>query len=259
MLLIYFIIALFATALGGMTGMGGGVIIKPVLDLLGHFDVASISALSSITVLVMAAVSLFLQRKSEEKPPRSIALPLSAAAALGGILGGSLLESLISGVAEKGLVIVAQNMILAVLIILVFINFQAKKKADPLRLEGVIPSAITGFALGLVSAFLGIGGGPINVPLIMLVFGFTAKTSAICSLCTILFSQAAKLLFAAISGSLAACRLSVLPVMLIGAVLGGFIGGKVLERLSDKTVIVLFNFAQFVVFSVCIINIFIIR
>ncbi len=48
--LLYFFIALICTFAGAITGMGGGVVIKPVLDLMGDFDSASIGALSSITV-----------------------------------------------------------------------------------------------------------------------------------------------------------------------------------------------------------------
>lgn len=255
-MLIYFAIALFATTLGGMTGMGGGVIIKPTLDLLGHFDVSSISMLSSITVLIMAVVSLLTQRHSGEKPPASTALPLSVGAALGGILGSYLLDSFISGSAENSLVTTAQNIILAALIMLLFINTQSKQKLTPLKLTGAVPSVSMGLALGAISSFLGIGGGPINVPIIMLVFGFTARTSAICSLCTILFSQASKLLITAVGGGFEDYELSMLPVMLIGAVLGGFIGGAILKKASDKTSIVLFNLAQLLVFCICITNIF---
>ena len=48
--LIYFFIALICTFAGAITGMGGGVVIKPVLDMMGDFDSASIGALSSMSV-----------------------------------------------------------------------------------------------------------------------------------------------------------------------------------------------------------------
>ena len=58
---VYFLIALFATTAGAMTGMGGGVIIKPLLDLLGGYDTATIGVLSSLTVLIMSLVSVAKQ------------------------------------------------------------------------------------------------------------------------------------------------------------------------------------------------------
>ena len=48
---ICFFIALFACLLGKMCGMGGGVIIKPVIDALGIMPVASINFPSACTVL----------------------------------------------------------------------------------------------------------------------------------------------------------------------------------------------------------------
>lgn len=54
---ICFFIALFACLLGKMCGMGGGVIIKPVIDALGIMPVASINFLSACTVLGMSGWS----------------------------------------------------------------------------------------------------------------------------------------------------------------------------------------------------------
>ncbi|MBQ8765208.1 MAG: sulfite exporter TauE/SafE family protein, partial [Clostridia bacterium] len=56
--IIYFLLALFATTIGSLTGMGGGVIIKPLMDVLGDFDVQTIGVISSITVFSMAIVSV---------------------------------------------------------------------------------------------------------------------------------------------------------------------------------------------------------
>ena len=47
--LIHFLIAIGATTVGSLTGMGGGVIIKPLMDVMQNFDVETIGVLSSIT------------------------------------------------------------------------------------------------------------------------------------------------------------------------------------------------------------------
>ena len=49
-----FLIAFGASLIGGICGIGGGVIIKPLLDMMGVADVAMVSFLSSCTVLSMA-------------------------------------------------------------------------------------------------------------------------------------------------------------------------------------------------------------
>ena len=255
MLIIYFAAALLATALGGMTGMGGGVIIKPVLDMLGHFDVASISLLSSATVFVMSAVSLLKQQKSPDKPSVSMVVPLAAGAAAGGILGNMLLNTLISSNADTSRITVRQNITLAALVLAILVYMQLKHKLPSPGLSGIAPSALTGLFLGAVSSFLGIGGGPINVSAIIYIFGLTTKSAAICSLLIILFSQSARLLTTALGGGFGSYDLSMLPVMLAGAVIGGYIGGVILGRVSAKTADTLFNSAQAVVLCMCAVNI----
>src|SRR5690625_6928452 len=64
---IYFVIGLFASAFGALAGLGGGVIIKPVLDLLGYYDVGTIGVLSAATVLSMTCVSLLSSIKTDIK------------------------------------------------------------------------------------------------------------------------------------------------------------------------------------------------
>ena len=56
--ILYFLIAIGATTVGSLTGMGGGVIIKPLMDVMQGFDVETIGVLSSITVFCMSVVSI---------------------------------------------------------------------------------------------------------------------------------------------------------------------------------------------------------
>ena len=58
MYVIYFLICLGASILGAISGIGGGVIIKPVLDSLGTLNVSTISFLSGCTVLSMTTMTL---------------------------------------------------------------------------------------------------------------------------------------------------------------------------------------------------------
>ena len=74
--LIYFALALFATTVGSLTGMGGGVIIKPLMDVLGDYNVQTIGIVSSITVFSMAVVSVIKQLKSKTAIPFKVAIPL---------------------------------------------------------------------------------------------------------------------------------------------------------------------------------------
>lgn len=58
-----FLVAFLASAVGSVVGAGGGVIIKPVLDLLKVLPVSTVSFCSGCTVLGMSAFSLLHNRK----------------------------------------------------------------------------------------------------------------------------------------------------------------------------------------------------
>ena len=254
MIAIYFLIAIGATTIGAITGMGGGVFIKPILDLMGTFDVTTISALSTITVFFMSITSVFRQRNSDQKPEATIALPLALGAVLGGNLGGVLLSQLIGGMTGSSVTLI-QNAILALLIVLVMIYIVKKSRISSPALSGIVPSALVGLTLGLFASFLGVGGGPINVALIIYLFNYPTKKAASCSLITILFSQAAKLLQLALTGTLLTVDLTVLPFMVVGAIAGGLLGARIAKGIDEAVTDKLFQAAQVLVLLFCIVNI----
>ncbi|WP_130862527.1 sulfite exporter TauE/SafE family protein [Bacilliculturomica massiliensis] len=56
--ILLFSFTLCATALGGIAGLGGGILIKPFLDFMGLFSVEQTNLISGITVLSMTSVSM---------------------------------------------------------------------------------------------------------------------------------------------------------------------------------------------------------
>ena len=56
--LLYLIVSFLASVAGAVCGIGGGVIIKPTLDLFGLASVATVSFLSGCTVLSMSCYSV---------------------------------------------------------------------------------------------------------------------------------------------------------------------------------------------------------
>ena len=59
MVLVFFVVSILSCTVGSICGIGGGVIIKPVLDATGIMGVSSISFLSGCTVLAMSVVSVY--------------------------------------------------------------------------------------------------------------------------------------------------------------------------------------------------------
>ena len=65
--LLFFAVSFIASIVGAICGIGGGVIIKPVLDLFGWASVSAISFLSGCTVLAMSCYSVGRSLAAGEK------------------------------------------------------------------------------------------------------------------------------------------------------------------------------------------------
>ena len=65
--ILYFIVIVLANTVGAVSGMGGGVIIKPIFDFIGAHDVAAISFYSATAVFTMSVISTTRQLTSGRK------------------------------------------------------------------------------------------------------------------------------------------------------------------------------------------------
>jgi len=120
-------------------------------------------------------------------------------------------------------------------------------------LKHVLWYLLCGFILGFLASLLGIGGGPINVSLLMLLFGLPIKEATVYSICTIFFSQMAKITSMALGTGFLRYDLSMLWFIIPAAVIGGFLGAKTSRMLSTERVTVIF---QFVILLVLLVNIY---
>ena len=82
--LVFLIVCFGASIVGAICGIGGGVIIKPVLDSFGVLDVTAISFLSGCTVLSMTTYSVLKNKISgESHVTMKTGFPLAIGAAVG--------------------------------------------------------------------------------------------------------------------------------------------------------------------------------
>lgn len=85
--LVFLIVCFGASIVGAICGIGGGVIIKPVLDSFGVLDVTAISFLSGCTVLSMTTYSVLKNKISgESHVTMNTGFPLAIGAAVGGLM-----------------------------------------------------------------------------------------------------------------------------------------------------------------------------
>ncbi len=253
---LFFIISFLASIAGAICGIGGGVIIKPLLDSFGLMDVKTISFLSGCTVLAMSTYSFVVSKvKKESLVDMRIGTPLAVGAAIGGVLGKSLFQALVSSFDQNYVGAIQAACLLAVTLgTLIYTIYKAKVKT--LRVTNLIVCLLVGLVLGIMSSFLGIGGGPINLVVLFFFFSMPTKTAAQNSLYIILFSQITSLLNSIVTATIPAFSIALLALMAAGGILGGFCGRKINKKIDDHKVDLLFMGLMIVIIFINIYNMY---
>lgn len=255
MLVLSIIIALAASVIGGICGIGGGVLMKPLFDLFGIASVSTASFLSGVTVLSMSGYNTIKNLTDDRNAIElKTMVPLSIGAASGGIIGKLLFESAKKSLPNADAIGAIQAVILGVLTLGTIIYTVCKGHIKTKHIQNRFLILGMGLLLGVLSSFLGIGGGPFNIPFLLYFFTLDSKTAAQNSLFIILFSQLFSLLYSIISKSIPPFDTAVLIAMIIAGIAGGAIGKNICKRINNRTVDKLFVGLLAVICFICVIN-----
>lgn len=232
---IYSVVILAATTLGAFVGLGGGVIIKPVLDFIGAEPRMQVDFLSAAAVFTMSVVSTGKAIKRKEHFEKNVVLLIAFGSIAGGFLGSICVDKLSLSV-EQSTVRCIQAFSLAVLLSAVCIYVAKERKS--FRVKNAFAILIVGLTLGFIASFLGIGGGPINVAVLTLFFSMNVKESAVYSVAIIFFSQLSKLVTIFVTSGIQpyAHQWKTLIFILPAAILGGIIGSKLNRKFDDGVI-----------------------
>ncbi len=252
--LIYSIIIFVACTIGAIVGIGGGVIIKPLLDFMGYHSVEVVGFISTCAVFAMSISSSVKHITAKTKFDKKIVLLVSFGSIFGGIIGNEIFDLAFERF-NTNIVKGVQAVIIAAFIIFVIIYVNSKN-IKSFKITNPVLIVLTGLMLGLMSAFLGIGGGPINTTFLVLLFSFTLKESAVYSVAIIFFSQLSQLITIFINNQFQPYK-EYFPIVLIGmavSVIGGIIGSKLNKKLSNKVITVIFSVVLSVVAVINVYN-----
>ena len=251
----FLLVSFLACAIGAICGIGGGVIIKPVLDMLSMASVSTVSFLSGCSVLAMSGYSVIRSVAAKERNVSfKTATPLAVGAAIGGVLGKQIFSYIVNAVENSSSVGAVQAICLGIITLATLVYTVYKNRIKTLNVGNFVVCACIGLFLGIISSFLGLGGGPINLVVLYYFFSMETKTAASNSLYIILFSQTASLLTSIITGSVPAFEPSALIVMICGGILGGVAGRAVNKKVNSKTVEKLFLYLLIIIVLICIYN-----
>ncbi|MCC8161191.1 MAG: sulfite exporter TauE/SafE family protein, partial [Oscillospiraceae bacterium] len=222
------IIAFLSTVVGAIVGVGGGLIIRP---MLGFFDVTKglASFSSAACVFCMGIVSLITTVKKGAKIQLRETVVLAAGSICGAFAGGACIR-FVSGEFIKIGYIFAMVFVLACM--------AARSRLPRIKLKNPLLQFLTGTVTGGLSGFFGIGGGPFQMTALLLLFDLPPKEAAVQSIFITLLTTASSLIQYAVSGY---WDFSLAVYMIPMAVIGGFIGGLLNRKFNNKYVSILFN------------------
>ena len=230
------LVGFLASVAGSICGMGGGVIIKPVLDSFNFASAGTISFLSGLTVLCMSAYNIIKTYINKEEINYETVLPLGLGAAIGGVLGKQLFNIIKTNSSNPEFVELLQSVSLCLFTVLTLIYTLNSTKIKTHNIKSNSVCVVLGLILGLMSSFMGIGGGPFNLLFLSYFFSLPTKKAAIGSLFIILLSQIFALITTFVTNTVPEFEISWIVIMSLSGILGGIVGKYYQHKLSDNTI-----------------------
>jgi len=217
--------------LSGLFGVGGGIVMVPLLIMLARLDQRRAAA-TSLTAIVPAAIAGSISYALAGQIDILVAVLVAAGGIGGSLLGARLLRSLPMGWLRWLFIVL-------LLVVAVRLFFEVPARAGvieltPLSMPGLV---ILGVVMGVASGLFGIGGGIVVVPVLVALFGAGDLLAKGTSLLAIIPG--------AVTGTIANARVGLVDVV-DGAIVGvaaaaaSFLGVALASALSPQLSTLLF-------------------
>ncbi len=217
---------ILATAIGlvlGLLGGGGSILAVPALTMLLHFSPkeAVVISLSMAAIAAPAgAVGAFMRGTL----PLAAGLVVGLAATVGAFIGGFAGARLADATQLRMLGVV-------MLVAAALMNWRPAARRAPGDRRPLAVMLLLGFPLGLLTGLIGVGGGFLIVPALVIVAGLPMREAAGASLVVITMAAVSGL--AGYLGNTPLTLSFIIPFALLGAA-GTLAGGWVAHRLPQQ-------------------------
>jgi uncharacterized membrane protein YfcA len=222
------IIGVIGGMLSGLVGVGGGIVFVPGLLFAGGWQIQEAVA-ASLVIMIFSALSGTIRNARSNDPVNwRVAGLLSLAVAPSSLIG-----VLISRVSPEVVVRVAFATLLLAL------AYPTVRGGGDYVGERHIPLPLVflvGIFIGTVSGLVGVGGGVVMVPLMVLGMGLTTKRAVSTSLAVVMFTGIVGAAGYVATGFRDAQHLLSLPPLIIGSVIGAPIGVRTRDWLPESAV-----------------------
>jgi len=218
-------IGLVGGFLSGFLGVGGGVVLLPLLTFVGGVSLKLATGTSLVHVLIAAATGIIAHARAGLMDVRA-GLVLGLAGVGGGFLGTFLSVPLSVGILEWVFLSVV-----ALAILLLFIptrlDIEDYKKGDFNRMAGIS----IGFGVGLLVGLLGVGGGFVVIPLMFYLLKIPLRITIGTSLLFIFISSLGTIW---VKFGVGHIDVTVTSLVLIGSVVGTLAGAHASRRVPVR-------------------------
>jgi uncharacterized protein len=223
------VIGVVGGILSGLVGVGGGIVFVPGLLYVGGWRIQDAVAASLVIIIFSSLAGTIRNARSSDPVKWRVAGLLSLAVAPSSLIG-----VLISRVSPE---IVVKVAFATLLIVLAYPtargrgNYESDRKDIPLALV-----ILAGIFIGTVSGLVGVGGGVVMVPLMVLGMGLTTKRAVSTSLAVVMFTGLVAAAGYVVTGFRDVQDLLSLPPLIIGSVIGAPLGVRVRDWLPESVV-----------------------
>jgi len=223
-----------AGLLGSIIGLGGGIIIVPVLTFFGFSP--TLASSNSIFAVFSNAVASSISYAKQKRIEYSVGLKLGLLSIPGTIIG-----AYISSDITPSLFKILFALILVSGSIYIFSKRKIEPKSYNLSKQIMILAIGASFLAGIISGLFGIGGGIIFVPLMVIAMGLSMKNAAPTSQFILLFSSISALVTHSILGHPDFYQALLLSV---GAFGGGLVGARLSIEIKESALKILISMAM---------------
>ena len=213
-----------AGILGSIIGLGGGIIIVPVLTFMGFSPTLAVS--NSLFAVFSNSVGSTIEYAKQKRVEFSLGWKLGLMAVPGTILGAFISSDLSSEIFK----------ILFALVLIssasyIFLKRKIEEKPVDISRLLLVFSAGASFFAGIISSLFGIGGGLIFVPLMVVALGISIMRAAPTSQFILMFASFSGLIVHSMLGHPDYYQALLLS---IGAFAGGILGARLSLEIKEN-------------------------
>ena len=213
-----------AGVLGSMIGLGGGIVVVPVLTFFGFPP--TLASSNSLFAAFSNAIGSTVSYSRQKRIDYVLGLKLGLLTIPGTVLG-----AYISSDVTPGLFKILFGLVLISSAAYIFLKKKIETKKKVISTTMIVFIIAASFFAGIISSFFGIGGGIVFVPLMVVGIGMTMKSAAPTSQFILLFASLSGIITHSVLGHPDFLQSGLLSV---GAFVGGITGARISLGVKER-------------------------